>query len=578
METRNCQNCKQDFNIEPDDFSFYEKIKVPPPTFCPECRMIRRMVWRNERSLYKRRCDLCQDNIIAMYPEGSIFPVYCRECWWSDKWDAATFGQEYDYSKTFFSQFKELQNKVPRLALFQRNVTNSDYANMIGECKNVYLSVSVVLGSENIFYSKGVDASSNIFDSYNVVDCDRCYEVVEGEKNYNSQYLILSRNCIDSYFLFDCVNCTNCILCTNLRNKEFCVRNIQYSKEGYVKELENLNLGSRSSRKEVINEFKSLQQNATHRFANIFRSVDSTGNNLSNVNNLKNCFDVHDSENGKNCYRAFFFKDNMDADYCGKSELMYEYSTGAKDDYNVKFSYSAMDNVRNAEYTDSCVSCSNIFGCIGLRKGEYAVLNKSYSKEEFIKLRENIIAQMNTVPYHDKVGREYKYGEFFPIELSVLAYNETGAYDLIPLTKEEAEKEGYPWKDQEVKDFNITLHSDDIPDNISEVNDEILKEVLGCADKSTCTHRCMTAFKLTQDEFQFYKKNSIPLPIKCSNCRHYERFGRIPPAKLWHRSCMCNQKGHFHSENPCSNEFETSYTPNRLEKVYCEQCYQQEVL
>ena len=28
-ETRNCQNCKKDFVIEPDDFSFYEKIKVP---------------------------------------------------------------------------------------------------------------------------------------------------------------------------------------------------------------------------------------------------------------------------------------------------------------------------------------------------------------------------------------------------------------------------------------------------------------------------------------------------------------------------------------------------------------------
>jgi hypothetical protein len=33
-----CQNCKKDFTIELDDFRFYEKIKVPPPTFCPEYR------------------------------------------------------------------------------------------------------------------------------------------------------------------------------------------------------------------------------------------------------------------------------------------------------------------------------------------------------------------------------------------------------------------------------------------------------------------------------------------------------------------------------------------------------------
>ena len=33
-ETRVCQNCKKDFVIEPDDFLFYEKMKVPAPTFC----------------------------------------------------------------------------------------------------------------------------------------------------------------------------------------------------------------------------------------------------------------------------------------------------------------------------------------------------------------------------------------------------------------------------------------------------------------------------------------------------------------------------------------------------------------
>ena len=59
-EKRICQNCKKDFIIEPEDFNFYEKIKVPPPTFCPWCRFIRRMAWRNERALYKRTCDLCQ--------------------------------------------------------------------------------------------------------------------------------------------------------------------------------------------------------------------------------------------------------------------------------------------------------------------------------------------------------------------------------------------------------------------------------------------------------------------------------------------------------------------------------------
>jgi hypothetical protein len=38
MEIKSCQNCKQDFTIESEDFEFYTKIKVPPPTFAQSVR------------------------------------------------------------------------------------------------------------------------------------------------------------------------------------------------------------------------------------------------------------------------------------------------------------------------------------------------------------------------------------------------------------------------------------------------------------------------------------------------------------------------------------------------------------
>ena len=68
-ETKQCQNCKQDFTIESDDFGFYKKIKVPTPTFCSECRAQRRFMWRNEHTLYKRLCDKCGQSFIALYPQ-----------------------------------------------------------------------------------------------------------------------------------------------------------------------------------------------------------------------------------------------------------------------------------------------------------------------------------------------------------------------------------------------------------------------------------------------------------------------------------------------------------------------------
>ncbi|MEK7081225.1 MAG: hypothetical protein AAB902_02465, partial [Patescibacteria group bacterium] len=256
-EKRICQNCKKDFTVELEDFDFYEKIKVPPPTFCPWCRLIRRLAWRNERILYKRKCDLCNKNIIAMYHESALFPVYCRECWYGDGWDPSSYGHEYNFSIPFFEQYKDFQKTVPRLALLQRNAINSDYSSFVGESKNVYLSISIILGSENVFYSKTIDKSSDIIDCLNIKEGQSLYENIEGEKNYNCQHLLLSRNCIDSYFLVDCVNCSNCALSCNLRNKEFCIQNKQYSKEEYYKEIEKMNLKSRASREILLEEFSN---------------------------------------------------------------------------------------------------------------------------------------------------------------------------------------------------------------------------------------------------------------------------------------------------------------------------------
>src|SRR3989344_768359 len=113
-ETKVCQNCKVSFTIDASDFSFYEKVQVPPPTFCAQCRFQRRLSFANERYLYKNTCGLCGKNMIAMYPPGTPFPVYCLDCYRGDKWDPFSFGKPYDFNRPFFEQFKELKLRVPR--------------------------------------------------------------------------------------------------------------------------------------------------------------------------------------------------------------------------------------------------------------------------------------------------------------------------------------------------------------------------------------------------------------------------------------------------------------------------------
>ena len=102
-ETKTCQNCKKDFVIDQEDFNFYEKIKVPLPTFCPLCRAQRRWAFRNERGLYKRKCDFSGKEIFSMYAPDSPVKVYDRDIWLSDVWNPLDYGKEIDWSRPFLS-------------------------------------------------------------------------------------------------------------------------------------------------------------------------------------------------------------------------------------------------------------------------------------------------------------------------------------------------------------------------------------------------------------------------------------------------------------------------------------------
>ena len=114
-----CQNCKQEFVIEPEDFDFYEKMKVPAPTWCPECRMQRRFSFSNVWNVYWRNCDKCGAKTLSMYLPNSKMTVYCPDCWWADDWDGTEYAMDYDPNRNFFEQLKELFKKVPRRALYQ---------------------------------------------------------------------------------------------------------------------------------------------------------------------------------------------------------------------------------------------------------------------------------------------------------------------------------------------------------------------------------------------------------------------------------------------------------------------------
>ena len=119
-QVKTCQSCKKDFTIEPDDFTFYQKIDVPPPTLCPECRYIRRLSDRNEYNFYKRKCDATGEDIISIYRPDVSFPVYKQDYWKSDAFDASVYGRNFDFNRPFFEQYEELRREIGRASCRER--------------------------------------------------------------------------------------------------------------------------------------------------------------------------------------------------------------------------------------------------------------------------------------------------------------------------------------------------------------------------------------------------------------------------------------------------------------------------
>ncbi len=568
-ETRQCQNCKKEFVIEPDDFSFYEKIKVPPPTWCPECRFQRRMSWRNDWHLFRKKDARTGEMIFSLFPNESPVKIYDRDFWYSDQWDPMEYGIDYDPQRPFFEQFKELLHTVPFPAHSMFDVVDCHYCTNANNIKGCYLCAGAGYTEDSAYliWDRG---SKQSFDShmttscelsYGNVNCANCYRTFFSVDCEDSQEVILSK---------DCVGCNSCFGCVGLRNQSYRIFNEQYTKEEYIKKLRGYNLGSHASFSELKKKAYAFWQTRPQKFIHGRQNVNVSGDYIYESKNAKSCFRVREIEDCKYCQNVLKgpMKDCYDqSNYGDNTELVYDSLIVGTGGSNIKFSSQAFPNIKNFHYCVFCNNSSDLFGCISLRNKHFCILNKQYTKEEYEKLSKKIIEDMRA---------RGEYGNFFPSELSPFPYQATAAYEFFPLSESETKKKGFVWYPTARQAYKIDIENETIPDNIQEINKDITTKVIGCAHKETCREECTGAFKIIEMEFDFCKRMNIPLPRLCPNCRHYSRLALRNAPTFYHRACMC-KSGHSHGESQCLNEFETSYAPDRPEIVYCEQCYQAEL-
>ena len=558
---RTCANCGSSFEVTNDDLKFYDKVSpvfndkkelIPPPTLCPECRQQRRLTYRNERKLHRIACGSCGKETVSLYHAQSPYKVYCTECWWGDTWDGLSFGRDMDFSQPFFRQFAALQRDVPRIALFHLHSENSTFTNHSANNKNCYMGVAFG-ACEDCQYGHWVLKCKNTVDCLYVEECERCYEGTYLQHCFDALFCERCQNCRNCMLCYDCRNCDHCIACTLRQHAGYQILNSPVSEQEFTRTWNEL-LHSRERFAAMYHSYEELKRQTPRRPTLQIQCFDSSGDDLYQCQNARHCFNCRDMRDCTYVYDAATLRDCMDSYEHGwlvPAELIYEAHAGMAG-FHLLFC-NICSHSRDLLYCDCCNNeTDNLFGCTGLKRKQYCILNKQYTKEEYERLVPKIIDHMR------KTG---EWGEFFPTEFSPFAYNESVAQEYFPMTKEEVLSRGWKWRDQrdEIPRVEKIIAAAKLPDSIDVVPDDILNWTIECE----ATKR---PFRIIKQELEFYREMHLPIPHFHPDERHRRRTTLRNPRKLWDRKCQ-----------KCGKEIQTTYSPERQEKVYCEECYLKEV-
>lgn len=559
-KTQQCTHCSKTFSITARDEEFYRSMDVPPPKHCPACRLQRRLAYRNERNLYRRTCVATGKQILSAFNPTRPYPVYDIAAWWQDSWNALDYGQAIDFSRPFFEQFTELQTKVPRLALQQQQpMENSEYCNCASRNKNCYLVFSTNY-CEDCYYGSWVNQSKSSIDNYNILKCELCYECIDCRDCYHCLYAQDSRHCTDSYFIKNCQGCRNVAFCTNQVNAEYALFNKTVPRTEFEQFVQSLRTASRADWDKYLKQYHDLMKKSFIRYFQGTRNETSTGNYINNCKDCLDCFIVDASEQVRYSAHLEFAKDCMDYTYWGQqAERMYETQACGYNVTNLKFCNLCWSGCENLEYCDQCFSTKNCFGCVGLKKQQFCILNTQYTEPEYHRLVEKLKQHMRATG---------EYGEFFPIQHSHFDYNETLAHEFFPLTREHVLQNNWRWKEKDVTEYQPQTYT--LPEQTTVVTDEILSAVLACTT-------CRRNYKIIPQELALYRQENLPIPQLCPTCRHLARLAQRPGYATWTRQCMCTQPQHIHGSSRCNQEFVTAYSPDQPQLVYCEDCHKKEV-
>ncbi len=496
--TKKCEVCLEDFSIDEKDQAYYEKRDVPMPTLCPKDRLRRRLSFRNERKIHKRKCDLTGETIISNVRPDAVFPVYHVDEWHRQEFETP-YLDSYDFDRSFFDQLYDLWKIAPRMHKASAgNEENSEYSNHCGFCRNCYFIFNSE-DDEDCMYCRFADKCTDCVDCTNILNSELCYECTNVKNCYNVKFSDDCDNCTDSMFLRNCRGVKNSMFCYGLERKEYCFFNQQLTREEYEEKLKEYRVDSASVLEHLKKNWDEWSAGWPKIRHIILNSENCTGESIYNSQNTFDACNVTEIQDCRYILNSRDVKDSYDFYAYGmETELCVECVTIAHC-YDLKYCNYCMRS-SFLQYCDNCWGCENCFGCIGLKDGKFCIFNKQYSEEEYNELVPRIIEHMKSTG---------EYGEFFPEKLSMFPYEDTLANDYFPAGSSGVLSEG---SGESV---------DTIPDLISEVGSDVETKVYMCPVEGK-------PFKFQKRELDFYKKIGVAVPRMSFEARYLKRNELVP--------------------------------------------------
>lgn len=454
--------------------------------------------------------------IISIYPQ-SWRKSNIYDGWVNTKvdWELCSRYEENSFTQSFIQSFQDLfyYTWVPWLHHYY-GIENTVYANHVSNTKNAYLSFHTTGWCENVLYSLASKIHvKNIYNStMSWIHSENVFQSLAVIHSYSIFYSRCIKNCNNIWFCNDMVWCTECINCQRLENQSYCIENIPYPREEYIK------------KKIIYLKKKTL-------FVHYYETMQTKAENIASKNvSWVYCTDSEDVENWRYSHfvhqsRNIFFGGHPDG-------LSYAYDalfTSAWSNY-----YGACGVWWDSQNIYNCVSimkwfdcyysyylesCSFCLWCIGLKNKSYCILNKQYTKEEWYEKVDEIFSQMES---------DWILWDFFPPSMNPFYFNDTAAYLIDPtFTKEEVTKLWYLRRDELIRV--------DIPADAQIVKtDELDQYEWYDADWNRTIDKSIldkviqdpqgNVYKIVKMELDFLIKHGLPLPRKHRLDRMKENF------------------------------------------------------